>query len=826
MKVGRKMVTTLTIWVLLFSVVAALSKNSVSEVSSHDGERAYPYHNLDFLRTAALSQEYNYTRLNTPFNDMKIEFTVHPNATVLISGSTNHTQIDPNYRQYQPLINASLGLSTIGDTTMGSLNGRLSIPEYNANEFPFNSTTMNYASTYENGMLNDQLNATMLMPPAGSTTYPFNSSDFRLLGTYSERTFSVDLYGRTVFSPVITSQLPFNVSDLTVLAEYKNGVAKGNITFHTVSGFPLGDVILHFNGSRTELSLTGHVNVIYGDYSGTTINETVLEDTLFRLNSTIPGRGEGSLYNMTQGIIECTNLNTIKTPLGGPLPGARVDYSATIGGNSTELIAKLLTQMFFGSWASEETHSIVYAAFDAALSSVDYASLELNYFYGSRFGSIHIKLISDVKELWSNALVLVPPVVPPENRSQVEAWLKIANITAFAVKNVYLNVDYSSTEQRLSLNASRTINSTELEDEMLPLLPDAVPPQLRDWVQSFTNTTFCRLDSYNATCNYANGIASFDAKWILKGDFTAELNHVKRCYIELLNMTSPWVMDWHLEMLSASEVDLGNLKLELRQGGDWETISFQGIKVQTVKDDIDSLRFRLYRFFNMTGGSYESPRNFEKLKVTVNAGFNGTHTLLLYAQGAMPNPSATSLDYKSMTWENVTISSLKDLLFKIAYQGVINYAGQTFYVPIFTNSTVGSFGFDAGTKQMSFGVAGTTGTGFCNITIPRALLYAAPSEWVITMNGTALTPGSFNVTENDGYVFIYLPYSHSTHLIQIQGTWIITEFPPNMFPLILTILSFIAVVVAVKERRRLNKMRMKYRSSLRAFVSKLYLTKS
>jgi hypothetical protein len=94
------------------------------------------------------------------------------------------------------------------------------------------------------------------------------------------------------------------------------------------------------------------------------------------------------------------------------------------------------------------------------------------------------------------------------------------------------------------------------------------------------------------------------------------------------------------------------------------------------------------------------------------------------------------------------------------------------------------------------------------------------------MNGTALTPGSFNVTENDGYVFIYLPYSHSTHLIQIQGTWIITEFPPNMFPLILTILSFIAVVVAVKERRRLNKMRMKYRSSLRAFVSKLYLTKS
>ena len=794
------------------------------------------YSQLGYISTTALPTGYTDTQFNSPLTDMQIEFTVYPNATVGVSGFVNQTHYYAPY-YYPPLVNTTLGFSTSGDVTTGSVNGTMMLPEYpyHYKQFPFNSTTVNFASKYNNGMLNTQLNATINLPPEGRTTYPFNSSNLSFLSTYSDGMLTVDLYGETELPSFVLSMLPFNLSDVTVLADYKDDEISGNITFHTVSGFPLGDIVVDFNGNKTEVSFTGHINVIYGTYFGTVINQTVLEQMLSDFNSTIPGQGEGSLYNMTQGMVECTVSNLTKTPIGDPETGARVDFNVTIHGNFTKLLSTIMTQMLFGYWASEEAYSIVYAALDSTLSSVNQASLTLYYYSGLKTAILHVTLSDDVKALWSNALELIPPTVPLEvnpwtppgyYRNLTEALLKIANITAYAVEDAEITAEYSSVTQQLNVHVSLIANVTKMKNEIIPILPDTVLPQYREFVESCTNTTYCTLDSLNVTCNYVNGVTDFEAKWLLKGDFTAELNRMKHCYVKFLNLTSPWMINWQILTIDETEIDISNFKAELRLGEDWMTLKFEGLKINPPKDEIDPVRFKLSRLFNLTYSPYgEPPGEFQKLGITIIGGANTTHTVLLYAPPAVPSPDNVSLDYRVMTWENTKISNLKDLVFQIAYQEVIPYLGKNYYMYIFTNSTESEFTHDfsdLNVPSISFKVSGTTDIGFCNITIPRSLLDVKTGNWTVKIDGIPLPSENFTVTQNEEYVFIYLTYAHSDHTITIVGTWVITEFPPNMLPLILLMSSFIAAIIAFKEKKRLSILKTKYQGTINTLARILH----
>jgi len=781
----------------------------------------YYYYFLDEITDVELSRIYNYTQFDPPFKDMEIEFTVYPDAAVGLNGNFSHTHIYPQ-ESGVPLFNATTSLSTSGDTTTGSIEGTVIPPEYERSEWPLNSSTAEFLAEYYNDMLSAKFNATLFMPPAASTISPFNlsSSDFELTVTYSNGLASVVLSGVAEVSPEFATIFPFNVTDLTVFADYTDNEIEGNITFHTLAGFPLSNVVVDFSGNETGFSFTGHINVVYGNYSDIgEINETTLEQMLADINNTIPGRGDDSLYNMTDGAIECTSLNTTKTALGSY--GARVDYNATLSGNFTDFLAKTVMEMFF-TGADDETYPMICAALNATLSSVQNASLELNYYYSSKIAVINMSLESDVKELWSNALQLVPPTIPEEYRTQYEAWLKIANGTAYALENVSVDATYSSAEQKLDLNVWLTANITELENATLPILPDAVPPELKEIFKLYLNTTYCRLNTFTIMFNYTYGIAEFQADWTLQGDFKAQTNHGKRFFVNFLNATDPGMNDWQMRFFNATEIDISNFTATIGQGEDWMTFTFKGLEMYPIKDEIDFIRFKLHDWLNMTSDPEAPPKEFERLKIVLTGGSNGTHTILLHAPGTLPTPDITSLDYKTMVWENVTMSDLKDLLFKLAYQGIIDYLGKTYYVPIFTNSTVSYFNFNSNAKRLSFNVTGTTGTGFCNITIPRALIYATFEEWVVKIDGTILYPEDFNVTENDEYVFIYLNYTHSSHLIEIEGIWIITEFPPNMLPLILVIISLIAAIIAVKQRKKLDTLKTKYQSVIQTFANRLH----
>jgi hypothetical protein len=794
------------------------SPTNVSSVKLN--EPVYPYTKLGYISSAQLSQKYHYTLFNAPLNDIQLNFVVYPNGTLGVDGTVNFTHMYPE--NTGPQINASIDISTVDDVTAGSANGKVLLPTNGMFGWPFNSLIANFSSKYDGGLVNSTLNGVLFIPPEARNDYPANATDFNLVSLYKNGMFNVELWGETKI-PSYESMFPFNATDLIILADYLNGELSGNITFHLIAGMPELDVVVHFRGNKTDLYLTDHVNVTYGNYFGMEINATTLEQKLAEWNNTIPGP-TGLVSNMTWGLLECTELNTTKTEWPNE-KGADVQFNATIHGNFTLFFARLLTLTFFGG--PHEAQQAIYAALESVFSSVENASLTLYYYKDSGLAAIDkLKLTCDVKKLWNKALELVPPTLPPDYGAQVEAMLKVADTTTYAIQDASFNATYSSTEKKLYFDAYLLSNATQLDEELKLILPETVPLELRPIFESYYSVTYCNLTYSETTVRYVNGTADFQINWTTEGDFKAQLNHVKHFYIDYYNATAPWMIGWQLRMLNMTEIDINNFNAEFRMGRDQIYLTFSGVFVKPPIDEIDFIRFKLYTWLNMTDAPDAPPSEFEKLKITFSGGFNGTYTILLYAPGTVPASDIMSLDYKIMTWQNVSLNSLKDLQFHIAYQGVINYLAKTYYVPIFTNSTVNNFAFDPNAKSISFNVTGTTGTGFCNITIPKALLNAALNNWTVKIDGATLSSESFTVAENSEYTFIYLNYTHSEHLIEIVGTWVVAEFPPNTLLIILMTISLIIAIIAVKQRKKISALKTKYQSTITALTNTLHKLKT
>jgi hypothetical protein len=106
---------------------------------------------------------------------------------------------------------------------------------------------------------------------------------------------------------------------------------------------------------------------------------------------------------------------------------------------------------------------------------------------------------------------------------------------------------------------------------------------------------------------------------------------------------------------------------------------------------------------------------------------------------------------------------------------------------------------DADLKQLRFNVTGQAGmTSFCNVTIPKALLYAEPLEmWIVTVSNES--PQSLVITDNTTHTFVDFTYNHtSTQQIIIQGTWVVPEFPTSTL-LLLIVIATIAITTLGKK---------------------------
>ena len=778
---------------------------------------------------------------NQQFSDMQAAFAVNPDGSVVTNATLNVTNMNPPNTN-GPTVNASARFSKTNNFTLGTINGTVDLPPevtvpwpypYNQTQFPTNQTTAEYLSQYNNGILTEKLNATSIFPPIIKTAYPYNTTDFTLVDTYLNGIMHAQLSGSSTIPQQIGSEIPFNLTDVTIKANLdSNNGFKGNITLPVISGLPASSIFVNFEGNRSAIFFTGNLTVIYGTYEGTVVNATNVANLISEIKENVTGVGPSSLYNMTQGTLELTNVEVTNASLANNI-GETIDYNASVHGDFAALIAKYINAIYYYTYTSNQYYPTIYAALNSTLSSVNDMSFTLVYNHVQKIAQMDISFDSNVKTLWSNALKLIPPTVPSNETSEINAWLDLENATAYAVQNQSIYVVYSGTDPQpsLVLNATLVENAAQLNNETIRLIPDLYAlysdlfisagqniTQVQNIMESYLNKTYPTLHSYNTTVNLQNGIAAFRTDFAYEGSLSEQIDAAKSCYLSLLsaseraaNMSVPK----QLSVLNQTSIDINNMGIYLQYGRDNVFLNVTGIVVYPPTQMINNLRaFKLTNFFNATTflGSSQPPTEYEKLRIIIHGGSNSTYVIIPSISSNVPAPSEVSLDGRTFTWENTTISSLNDMIFNIAYQGTYENGGTTYSVPILSNSTVSNFNFDLDKKTISFNVTGTPETtGYCNVTIPRSLLdNSTQGQWIIEEDGSPVPTGQYTIAQNANYTFIYITYTQSSHKISILGSVSsVQEMPPSMMPFSILIVSLIAIALIMTQRRKIHTLKTK-----------------
>jgi signal peptidase I len=370
------------------------------------------YYQSDYAQGVALSRPYSYSEFDSSFMDMGAVFRVLPDGTVNMSAVLNATRMP--YPTNGMNINASLDVSTSGDSSTVSASEGYTLPSEIASQWPLNASTVSMVADYSKqiGDLNIGLNSTVVLepgyPPRGmspyelwyGSQYPWNSSDFTLNIASSNGVATGELEALTILPTGATSMFPFNATDFLLKANYLAGLLKGNVTFHILPGFPLGDLTLDFEASRTQATFSGNVTVIYGTY-GTTIVDEAYVDAIIGNVTVLEGTGPESLFNMTNGLVELDPASSItKTPFDG---GVTVDFDMTVDGDLTALVAYVISE---GN-AQGITYPGVFRLLNATVTSFDSASIQMSYSWGMQAASLDLKFSSDLNKLVA-ALVSFP----------------------------------------------------------------------------------------------------------------------------------------------------------------------------------------------------------------------------------------------------------------------------------------------------------------------------------------------------------------------------------------------------------------------------------
>jgi len=647
---------------------------------------------LDSRSYVPLSRQYNYTEFDTSFNDMEPMFTVYPNGSVSLSGALNYTHMIPFNPGLE--VHGTAGITRNGNLTVASANCTFVVPPDVASRFPVelpvNTTEVSYQEQYSNTQFSSDLSVNMTLPPWLASAYPFNTTDFSMLGTYSEGVGSMGMNFTTVVPESIRSMFPFNVTDVTITGQYMNERLTGNITFRVISGFPIFDFGMEFEGNRTDLSLIGKGLVMYGDFPmvGVKIDQTMLEGMLLQLNSTIPGKRPGSLYNMTSGILECTHLNTTvtPTPYDSIIEGAWVDFDVGTHGDFIEMITYVVMMQFFPPYyymppeTREQVHDMIYAALNATVNSVKSVDFQIAYMHDTGEAEIRMTFVDDVlylirslAEVAVNATALPPymtgTLATAPLYSIIYAVISL-NATLPYISEAQIQLTYSRTTGKLQLRAT---SSGEIDIEYYSLaypMSEQMPPELRELFESLQKTRLCNVTSYNQSFTYRNSTGILRMKYTLEGDLNAQVNLVKSYMISYMNQTSPAQITWRERFLNQTLIDVAQLQINFEVRNTSAIGELTGIMLSPPIDSVNATCFRLERFFNLTSVNYgyEPPIVGQRLKIAVKGGSNGTHTVTLFIDPADPEKVPDPDEFpggNTMIWNNQSISKLRRLIFRV-----------------------------------------------------------------------------------------------------------------------------------------------------------------
>jgi len=689
---------------------SGLNPEKICDITLYETYPWYSYygfrwdsHTIDSRSNVPLSKEYSYTEFDPPFTDVEAKFVVYPDGRVVIAGKLDSTPTTSPFTGLPSLkglvMQGGASLSRAGLLTVISQNNTVLFPPEYASKFPLNSTTISVLETYSGDVFNTGTNCTVNLPLGIASKFPFNSTDASLSVIYSEGLFTREInYSTTLPTTILPFDLEvppgseqlfdfayflLNSTDISILGQYQNSTLSGNATINMLPGFVLGNLDMNFQGNQTDLSLSGNIRVFYGNFTDYDIelNEETLSMMLQRL-SLIQGRGSGSLYYITNGVLECTRLTTTNTSIIDPMPGSDVVFEVEIHGDFLEVFTKDILPLFLSQYMPpeeiERLQTLVYSALNITLSSVQTTSFELGYTHSTRKASMKFTFVDDVRSLVEELLYLVPQIHP----SIPETLPTILNKTFSCTKTASVQMAYTAADGRFDFKTTAVAEGLQqAREEVTPLIvemlqnatlmpPEMMPPEIRTLIVSLLNTTYCSLDSYETSLTYEDGRQDVKETYTIQGDLNAELNHEKEIFLEAIlayyeGYYAP--VPWQLSFINQTKIDIRNLVTSYNFTETSITGSIDGFGVLPPIDVINATRFQLRKFFNLTSeiGPHEPPRKGERLKITIEGGSNITHRIILFRTPTVPEPDETASDMRRMVWHNQTLSGLVDMMFDI-----------------------------------------------------------------------------------------------------------------------------------------------------------------
>jgi len=219
-----------------------------------------------------------------------------------------------------------------------------------------------------------------------------------------------------------------------------------------------------------------------------------------------------------------------------------------------------------------------------------------------------------------------------------------------------------------------------------------------------------------------------------------------------------WVSDVDDDLLYGPHVIAGNMIYPNMTNGQWDQKQFpEGtgtvatITFKVLKGPPSSASFGLIDTMLLGADENEIPHNLQ-------GGKYGFTVETLYHHIAWANQS-----YIVVTQSNVTVDP----------------------IPIY---------FDQPHRALYFNITGPEGTiGYCNVTIPKALLYATPDQWLVIVGGQIT---NHQVTEDETNTYLYFACPLSKKTVYIVGTEVVPEFPVAIIPMIFLVAMLFTVVLA------------------------------
>ncbi|MEM2129125.1 MAG: hypothetical protein QXZ70_00850 [Candidatus Bathyarchaeia archaeon] len=127
----------------------------------------------------------------------------------------------------------------------------------------------------------------------------------------------------------------------------------------------------------------------------------------------------------------------------------------------------------------------------------------------------------------------------------------------------------------------------------------------------------------------------------------------------------------------------------------------------------------------------------------------------------------------------------------------VTAGSQTFNVAIESDSIIfapTNLGVDLVAKTITFNV--TTTDGYCNVTIPKGLM---TGPWTVYIDGSNST---FVSSESSTNTYLWFEFAEGEHVIVIEATWIVPEYPSALLLLMMLPMVVVAIVISKKKPKK------------------------